>query len=217
MIWPCSTTTRTQIVRQPVDAAEIEATKECGRLKLPIFVVLPSPERSTLREVRLGWVEGWDDESAQFLISFEPERAGDLLDQSEEEEGEFDLIGGRADRSVTARARPNQPRFRMLVLRRYGTKCAMCEVSAPQLLKAAHLVPAKAGGTDDPRNGLVLCANHHDALDGGLVGIEPDSLRIECLSGYSATELGVTQSDLSQLRAVPHRKALAWLWATVIL
>ena len=56
--------------RQPGrDAAEVEATKEAARLRLPIFVILPSASPSR-REVRLGWVTEWDDENKQFLILF---------------------------------------------------------------------------------------------------------------------------------------------------
>ncbi len=194
------------------DRSEIEATKECGRLRMPIFVVLPSPERVSLREVRLGWVEGWDDESAQFLISFDPDRAGELMDGAEEQEEDFSAIVERNDRAAAGWARPNQPRFRLLVFRRYGPRCVMCGVAALELLKAAHIVPAKVGGTDDPRNGLVLCGNHHDALDKKLIGIEPGSLRVEMLGSYSSSELGVTKPDLHHLRATPHPDALSWLW-----
>lgn len=195
------------------DLAEIEATKECGRLRMPLFVVLPSPEGASLREVRLGWVEGWDDESTQFLVSFDPDRAGELIDDDPDQEDEFSAIVERTDRAAPGRVRPNQPRFRLRVFKRYGPCCAICDVEAPDLLKAAHLVPVKVGGTDDPRNGLVLCGNHHDALDKELIGIEPQSLRIEMLGDYSASELGVVKSDLHHLRAKPHLEALKWLWS----
>lgn len=74
-------------------------------------------------------------------------------------------------------------------------------------------MPVKVGGTDDPRNGLVLSGNHHDALDKQLIGIEPRSLRVETLGDYSAPELGVARPDLHHLRAKSHLEALTWLWS----
>jgi hypothetical protein len=79
------------------------------------------------------------------------------------------------------------------------------------LLQAAHLIPKEAQGSDDPRNGLVLCANHHLALDAGLFGIEPGSLALHFRSdGPTMKALGVTAAQLRPLRARPHETALAW-------
>jgi hypothetical protein len=46
------------------------------------------------------------------------------------------------------------------------------------LLQAAHLRRKAEGGSDHPRNGLVLCALHHLAYDRGLWAIEPSSLEV---------------------------------------
>ena len=43
----------------------------------------------------------------------------------------------------------------------YGDRCAVCGV------EAAHVMWLQAGGPDDVRNGLVLCALHHAAFDRG--------------------------------------------------
>ena len=59
------------------DLSEIGATKAAGLLGLPIFTIsYPSPN-SILRQVRLGWVEDWDDQSRMFLVTFgnDPPRA----------------------------------------------------------------------------------------------------------------------------------------------
>jgi hypothetical protein len=68
-------------------------------------------------------------------------------------------------------------------------------------------------GSDDPRNGLVLCALHHRAFDAELFGIEPQSLAIRYRDeGPSATELRITKSDLGALRLKPHQEAIAARW-----
>ena len=47
---------------------------------------------------------------------------------------------------------------------RYGAKCAVCNVDNKHIFDAGHIIPVDDDGTDDPRNGLVLCKNHA-ALD----------------------------------------------------
>ncbi|MBU6164702.1 MAG: HNH endonuclease [Alphaproteobacteria bacterium] len=68
--------------------------------------------------------------------------------------------------------------FRKRVLTAYGNKCAVCDLDL-DLLDAAHIVPVNApGSTDETRNGLALCKNHHKALDDILISVAPD-YRIE--------------------------------------
>ena len=62
--------------------------------------------------------------------------------------------------------------FRHIVLGAYDFTCAACEMKfrLGNLIEAtaAHIVPKRKGGTDDPRNGLALCRTHHWAFDVGL-------------------------------------------------
>jgi putative restriction endonuclease len=73
-----------------------------------------------------------------------------------------------------ARVRLHQHRFRDLVLRAYGGKCAVCSLRESALLQAAHIIDDR-----DPRgaatvvNGIALCAIHHLAYDRNLLGIDP--------------------------------------------
>jgi len=41
-------------------------------------------------------------------------------------------------------------------------------------LEAAHIKWVQAGGPDEIRNGLALCAIHHKAFDRGAIGLSPD-------------------------------------------
>jgi putative restriction endonuclease len=65
----------------------------------------------------------------------------------------------------------------------YGHKCGVCDIRHPQLLKAAHIRGKSERGSDDWRNGIPLCATHHDAFDSHLFGInrkrEADTLASE--------------------------------------
>ena len=89
-----------------------------------------------------------------------------------------------------------------------------CGIRAPQLLDAVYLRPKKEYGSDDPRNGLVLCASHHRVFDAGLFAIEPNSLRIRySASGPDADSLSMNHSTLELLPRKPHKEAIEWLWS----
>jgi hypothetical protein len=194
------------------DLAEIEATKAARRLGLPVFVITyPSPG-SARRDVHLGWVERWDDSLETFLITFGDSQPSPRLTDAEEQP--FRLVEERRTAVRQVEARVGQQRFKFLVFQRYGERCAVCGISAPRLLDAAHLRPKRERGTDDPRNGLVLCVSHHRALDAGLFAIEPGSLRIRCkASGPDARALRIDHSTLEQLPNKPHGEAIGWLWS----
>ncbi len=75
------------------------------------------------------------------------------------------------------------PRFRAAVGAAYGDRCAVCGVglrfartSAVIGIEAAHVMWFQAGGPDDVRNGLALCALHHAAFDAGAFTVEPSGL-----------------------------------------
>lgn len=194
------------------DLGEIEATKAAGRLRVPVFVITYPTPNSSVRDVHLGWIEGWDDESRLFLVSFQEEAPVDLLVEPDDSIP-FSLVSEAEPSQALAPTRPGQQHFRFLVFQRYGPKCAVCDLAIPEVLDAVHLMPKAAGGSDDPRNGLVLCAVHHRALDARLFGIEPESLRL-CFraEGPSRQDLRITRDSISHLRWLPHAEALTWLW-----
>lgn len=61
--------------------------------------------------------------------------------------------------------------FRKRVLKVYGKKCAICCLQVG-LVEACHIIPVKAGGTDQTINGIALCHNHHKTFDSALIGID---------------------------------------------
>jgi len=193
------------------DAQEITATKAALDLELPVFVITTS-EGQVLRDVRRGWVTGWDDESQVFLVEF-AEAPPPIVKMSEDVDATPFLLTSSVPAPIgTVSRRPGQHRFKFEVLRRYGAACAVCDLGIDGLLDAAHIRDKKFNGSDDPRNGLVLCALHHRALDRELLAIRPDGLLKNLPQGPSLLDLGVTRKDLSHLKRLPHGKALAWRW-----
>lgn len=188
------------------DAMEVEATRTAMRLGLPIFVVSGHKDAPT-REVRLAYVEACNEEAHEFLLTFVPKPIiGPRHPILASQESAPEWLGTR----IAARA--NERRFAFEVMERYGPRCAVCEIDERTLLASAHLRPRFAKGTDDPQNGLVLCANHHLALDAGLWRVSPDDIRVVARSGIDLRRIGVTRSDLSLLRAQPSIDSLEWLW-----
>ncbi len=125
----------------------------------------------------------------------------------------FSLAASKDTRQTTLEARTGQQAFRLSVERRYGRMCAVCGLDIVEMLEAAHLRECWEDGSFDPRNGLILCRNHHSALDSGLFAFEPPTNRIKC-GPYGPTlgEMGITRKNLSHLPKLPHPDAIKWVW-----
>jgi hypothetical protein len=190
------------------DAAEVQATKNASDLGLPVFVILPGKDSTSKRSVRLGWVVDFDDETRQVLILFGQEKPE--YSPAPTSESPFKLVGGVPTRTATTKVRPGQQRFRFQVLAQYGCKCAVCPITHPSLITAAHIRDKAHNGSDDWRNGVPLCSTHHDAFDAHLCTIHPDTLKIETLPGVLPSSIGVAVAVLAPLRCRPHREALNW-------
>lgn len=67
--------------------------------------------------------------------------------------------------------------FRRALLAAYGAQCCICQLSFEEVLQAAHITrwdDCTPQERMDPRNGLLLCANHHALLDAALLSVLPD-------------------------------------------
>lgn len=198
------------------DRNEIESVKRAQSLGLPLFVVTPNTLRRRFKDIRLGYVDGYDDDNAVFFITFVehvlPLAPVTELPSSDDEVNLFDGLPPQTLRLV--RQRSQQGRFKTDVLRRYGTTCALCDVDVPRLIQAAHIIPKSIGGVDDAVNGLPLCLNHHMAFDAFLLRIEPDGSRIAYAPAVSKDALQVTVDDLGHLQAAPSPAALRAFYRT---
>lgn len=77
--------------------------------------------------------------------------------------------------------------FRAALLEAYGCACAFCGLAVQECLEAAHIHPWSACTPEDrmnPRNGLLLCANHHRMFDADKIAVGPD---YKITSQYSRT------------------------------
>jgi len=196
------------------DLSEVNATKKAGSSRLPFFVVTYPTPSSTVRDVQLGWVESWDDELRTFLITFGDDPPS-IADVDDLDDTLFELSTEEKRGRREAKVRTGQQRFKFWVLQRYGPKYAVCGLDELKLLDAAHIRPKHADGSDDPRNGMVLCANYHRAFDAGLFRIDPSTLEIRYRNnGPNSEDLRMSFPSISHLRKQPHTEALSWLWNT---
>ena len=186
------------------DINEINSVKECQKMNLPIFVILPG-NNSSLRRVKLGWVDGYDDDCEQFLIKFSEEQINTNM---KTKESDFIPIIPRDKKKREMDVRTNnQAKFRFDSFKRYGSKCAFCEIMDKRLLDAAHIIPVDKNGSDDPRNGIILCKNHHAAFDKELVNIDSETLSIKS----NISLINITEKFINtKTGELPHQDALKY-------
>ncbi|MYL26507.1 MULTISPECIES: HNH endonuclease [Halomonadaceae] len=135
---------------------------------------------------------------------------------------EFLGFADRNHRNSNARKPVRRAAFSRLVLSEYGYRCCVCGSGlsvpeGPAAAQAAHIIPVAAGGTDDPRNGLALCPNHHWAFDNGLFTVTPE-MQIQVSEAASALPVNNELKELSgqfvrrpeNERFMPHETALEW-------
>jgi putative restriction endonuclease len=197
------------------DAAEVQATKNAMTHRIPIFVILPGKESKSRRSLKLGWVCDFDDSNRQFLVLFGDERPP-AYSKAETASEPFRLEEEPRRKLSNVMVRVGQQSFRFHVMSQYGIKCSVCDIRHTQLLKAAHIRGKKERGTDDWRNGIPLCATHHDAFDCYLFGIDPDTGSIQCKPGVNAKDVGLQEANLRPSKNVPHVDALRWRWGETI-
>ncbi len=127
-------------------------------------------------------------ESEKILANLKNES---LLDNNELETKESDFSSTMRESLIKTRV--NQNLFRKIVLANYGGKCAISNITIPNLLVASHIVP---WATDEknrlnPANGICLNALYDRAYDNGLLSIDlnykvilSSQLKGECQQEY---------------------------------
>ena len=190
------------------DLNDICATKRAGDLDLPIFVVIKKGRTSELREIKLGWVKDFGDKDKEFRIEFAEENHWHV-----DEDHPFRLFEKGESKTTLAKSRRNQFWFRDRVLDNYGSKCAVCDMTHPKILDAAHICGKEDSGSGDWRNGIVFCKNHHSAFDSGLFKIDPKSLKIKVSTHEAGKNIQIKETKLNTATGKsPHKKALMWRW-----
>ena len=113
-----------------------------------------------------------------------------------------------AERQI--RVRRGQQQFRDALRNRYGDRCVVTGCRVVAVLEAAHINPYRGEGDHHPENGLLLRADAHTLFDLDLLGVEPDTLRVELHPGLAGEYRDLIDTRLQcSAGARPSREALA--------
>ncbi len=187
------------------DQSEIDTVKTAQRMGLPIFVIV---QKGKFRRVKRAWVSDSDDASRLFLFEFIDVVAPAYVVEPDRQELFLSTVA-RPRTLTQVMRRERSSRFKFESLKRYGSKCVLSGLSVVEMLDGAHVIPVDKGGSDDPRNGLLLSASLHRALDANLWAINPKTLELETRKhGPSLTRMKIVVNSLGGTPVLPHPEAL---------
>lgn len=195
------------------DVGEINSLKISQKYNIPIFVVLGSDEDTKTKEIRLGYVQSFNDAQKSFLISFIEDNKkiinpieNIIEEQKEENDDLFDNSRQRKE-TLSSSRNNNQPKFNFDVFKYYQNQCAVCDIN--YFLEAAHIIPVKNRGTDNKKNGIILCKNHHKAFDDIFFKINYQNYNIEILK-ENKVSLRILRDNINHLTNKPGNIFLEW-------
>ncbi len=192
------------------DANQVEAVKEAGRAQIPVFVIVDHRDR---KRVRRAYVRDFDESSRIFSLRYESVFDTELNIEIDHDgkEKPFEIVVKRnlSDQQVARLERSSC--FKFDAIKRFSGHCAVSGISVVEMLDGAHVIPVKDGGSDDPRNALLLSASHHRAFDKHLWVIHPKTFEIETKPmGPTLSQMKFARDNIRHLSesSRPHPAAL---------
>jgi putative restriction endonuclease len=153
------------------------------------------------------WLVDEEPGSHQFVVSLDE----DLVAQWRDVTHPVDLIARRRYAEHVVRTRLHQRVFRERVLTAYEHRCALCSLRHPELLDAAHIKEDSDGGEPTVTNGVSMCAIHHRAFDGLVLGIRPDyvvEVRADVMAETDGPTLRHSLQGMNDVQLqLPHQRA----------
>lgn len=197
------------------DRNEVQALKNAQILGIPVFVIR---NVGTLKKVDLAWMYDFDDEIRMCVLTFNYFPNPSPGPRPETPFTDPVLFGKRKKTLVAVMRAERDPIFKFKIFQRFESKCLISGVDVPEMLDAAHIIPVKSGGTEDPQNGLLLAAGIHRALDAGLWAIHPKTLKIETRpQGPSPLKMKLNRVDLNTSASLLNREALEFRYEKLFL
>lgn len=191
------------------DKSDIDSLVMAHKLGMPVFLISSPAEKPTRRQIFRGVIEAVDLNADTALITFLHDDSIPPAAEFTDDEQPFQLTD---DEVTTAsrkmKIRPNQKRFAFEVVKKYPGGCAACGIVEPSVFEAAHVHPKADRGSDDSRNGILLCANHHKMFDRNLWTIAPDGFGFIFKPGVDPIALGFKFDLLGASVVKPAQEAL---------
>jgi hypothetical protein len=193
------------------DLREIASIRNAALNGVPVFVI---SSVSGGNHVNLGWIENQDSALGVVFLTFQSQSRPGTVDVAwSDPEQPLELITRRKRTQTEVEKAERDPRFKYMTLCRYSATCAVTALDIPTLLEAAHVVPVAKGGSDDPRNGLLLSPTAHRAFDRNLWAIQPQTLELVASKQIDRLpKLRFQFENLRHLKFPPARGALEWRW-----
>ena len=171
----------------------------CMRDSVPVGVFWQDSTSARQYYRALAWVENFDSVTQTFIIHG-PINNETLL--AMQQDIDFELMdfddGGpsveeleednRERESAKRAARKGQQKFRESLLAAYKGTCALSTCEVPAVLQAAHIIPYSGTQSNCVRNGILLREDLHTLFDSYLLGINPQSLRVELSSAIANSQ-----------------------------
>lgn len=197
------------------DQNEIDAIKNLGKFKLPVFVIR---NVGPLRKVELAWLDDFDDSLRICVLTFHGFDPSINPFRSVAPVQEAKLFGQhRKTKSEVIRAE-RDPKFKFHIMQRFDGVCVATGTDVFQVLDAAHIIPVANRGTESVENGLLLSASAHRSFDANLWGINPDTLKLETKPegpGLDRLKIGIT--NLKHIESKLNREALEYRYKNLFL
>lgn len=129
------------------------------------------------------------------------------LDRALSEDRDAVLAAEDKRKTTTAKARPEQQKFRDEAMRRHAGRCVVTGFNVLAVLEAAHVIPHTGNPAFEvPENSLVLRRDVHALFDAGMIGINPKSGVLLVSPSLRATPYGKLEG-----KPVNHKLAAASL------
>lgn len=98
------------------------------------------------------------------------------LDRALSEDRDAVLAAEHERKTTTAKARPEQQKFREEAMKRHAGRCVVTSFKVSAVLEAAHVIPHTGNPAFEvPENSLVLRRDIHALFDAGMIAINPKS------------------------------------------
>lgn len=95
--------------------------------------------------------------------------------------------GDKWQKNLSSKERKGQPSFRKRVLKAYGEKCCVTNVTTLEVIEAAHIQEYINDDSNHVQNGLPMRVDIHRLFDAGLLTIN-SSYRVEVSEFLNGTE-----------------------------
>ena len=125
-----------------------------------------------------------------------------------------DVADGRQRNLAAIVRRQGQGKFRQVVLRAYGGRCAVSGCDVEHALEAAHIYPYRGDQTNAVTNGILLRSDLHTLFDLGLLTVDPLTMTVMISDASHASAYGAFHGKPVSLPAretdLPSSEALSW-------